>query len=295
MQKKITLANEFDRIWKRVVDGDNFALVRNGDGERGLMEGRAFHAQEGWSSSDGKSKLGEALIDSISYDDPRYIIGISCPCCDIDAYSWYIEHIKSQNITFANLWVNSNYTKFVERFRSLKRDAIVIANHRAKDKPIGCLNVLNYYCVSDDCVSFWEQEAEQLIQRILNEYGERNNLLYVVSAGPMSGPIIARLFSNNPNNCYLDFGSAIDSFYWEKVTRPYMKSGSVYAQQKCWMYDPNQDKAQVQHKNKLLKKKKIWKQKRKAFLEGIPTLPQRIARKIFGNDLIETIKRKIKG
>jgi glycosyltransferase involved in cell wall biosynthesis len=77
-----------------------------------------------------------------------------------------------------------------------------------------------------------------MLARIKDEFGSRNNLLYVVSAGPMSGPIIAELFKNNPNNCYVDFGSSIDPYYRKTFTRPYMKEGNMYAERNCWMYDP---------------------------------------------------------
>ena len=249
MDSKIFLFEEYNRIWQRVKNEENFALIRNGDGERGLILGRPFSAQEGWKSPNKQTLLGKAIKDSNSIIDPNYIIGISCPCCDIDAYHWYLQNIPSRNLTFANLWVNSNYQRFISDFSELNRDAIIIANHRAQGKKIGNLNILKYYSVSDDCVSFWENEAGTLINKVVADFGDQKNLLFVVSAGPMSGPIIAALFKHNPNNCYLDCGSAIDAFYYEKQTRPYMDPSTVYAQRKCWMHDPaNLDTSQKIHK-----------------------------------------------
>ena len=113
------------------------------------------------------------------------------------------------------MWVNINYNRFAEDFRQLKRDAVVIANFRAENKPIGNLNILKYYTVSDDCVTFWDEESDALIKQIINDFGNMDNLLYVVSAGPMSNHIIAALFRNNPDNCYIDFGSSIAPYYQE--------------------------------------------------------------------------------
>jgi hypothetical protein len=238
MPEKIYLDDEFKKIWTLIEAGENIAFLRHGDGERAIMEGRSVKAQEGWESPGYISQLGFACLKALNLIDHKVWYGISCPCCDPAAYYWYISRIAHRNITFANLWVNSNYGTFIKAFEKLDREAVVIANHRAQNKPIGNLNVLTYYPVGDDCISFWESEAPKLLERIKSEYGTRDNLLYVVSAGPMSGPIIAELFRNNPNNCYIDFGSSLDTYIHNKITRPYMNRNSRYAKRQCWMYDP---------------------------------------------------------
>ena len=134
--------------------------------------------------------------------------------------------------------MNHNYTKFINEFEKLTRDAVIIANYRGEGKPIGSLNILKYYSVGDDCVEFWGKKGISLVSKIIDEFGNRENLFYVVSAGPMSGPIIAELYRNNPNNCYIDFGSAIDTYIHNKVTRPYMRDRTLYSQKECWMYNP---------------------------------------------------------
>lgn len=204
------------------------------------MSGKSVSAQEGnWSSPSYISKLGKDLLTSLQIEDDKVYYAISCPCCDFSAYYWYMSRIKNKNITFANLWINSNYPKFIESFESLKRDAVLIANFRAENAKIGNLNILKHYKIDDDCISFWENQAPSMIEEIKKNFGNKNDLLYVVSAGPMSGVIIEKLFKNNPNNCYIDFGSAIDKYYRENVTRPYMQKGNIYAKRCCWMYNTN--------------------------------------------------------
>ena len=214
--------------------------LRYGDGERAIMCGESIVAQEGWKSTNYISKLGQDLLDSLKLISGNVFYGISCPCCDPRAYFWYSTKINSKNITFANLWVNANYKKFENKFLQLKRDTILIANYRAKDKQIGNLNIIKHYEVSDDCISFWESNGGgyDMIKEIQKDFGSQNNLLYAVSAGPMSEPIIAQLYQNNPNNCYIDFGSSIDKFIHQKQTRLYMDEKSIYANQKCQMNNP---------------------------------------------------------
>ena len=237
-KNKLILTEEFEKIWVKIENGENFAFLRYGDGERAIMEGRSVKAQEGWKSPEHLTKLGEDCLKTLELQGDSVWYGISCPCCDRAAYYWYASRIKSSNITFANLWVNINYQRFKESISNLERDVVVIANHNANNKKFGKMNVLKYYLVSDDCIKFWEESSEKFIASIINDMGEKNDLLYVISAGPMSEPIIAKLYENNPNNCYIDFGSAVDSFIYDKVTRPYMNSRSSYAKQNCEMPRP---------------------------------------------------------
>ena len=140
-------------------------------------------------------------------------------------------------MTFSNIWVNGNFKAFQKDFAKLKRDAVLITNWRGKGKTFGRLNVKRHYLVGDDCVNFWKAEGENLIRQIIAETGHEKNLLYVVSAGPMSGVIIAALFKHNPENCYVDFGSATDLMTHGRINRGYVREGSSTAEKNCWMFD----------------------------------------------------------
>ena len=187
----------------------------------------------------GINPLGKALLESLKIDAPNFFYGISCPCCDSAAYYWYLQNIKNFNVTFSNIWLNANFKTFQENFADLERDAVLITNWRGKGKTFGKLNIKKHYIVSDDCVKFYEEDCENLIRQIIAEVGHEKNLLYVVSAGPLSCVIIAALFKHNPENCYIDFGSATDLMTHERITRPYMIDGNSYAKQSCWMFDRN--------------------------------------------------------
>jgi len=51
----------------------------------------------------------------------------------------------------------------------------------------------------------------------------------------MSEPILASLYKNNPNNCYIDFGSSLDRYIHQKDTRPYTNPNSKYGRRNCWL------------------------------------------------------------
>lgn len=236
--KIIFLHDEYDKFWRKILRGENFALARFADGELGLILGNKMQGIDGWSTSGGGvTALGKALRDSLTIDAPNFFYGISCPCCDSAAYYWYLRNLKTANVTFSNIWLNANYAVFQKNFSQLERDAVLITNWRGKGKTYGRLNVKRHYFVSDDCIKFYEDECDDLIRRIIAETGHEKNLLYVVSAGPISEVIIAALFKNNPDNCYIDFGSATDLITHERITRPYMIDSTPYAKQNCWMFD----------------------------------------------------------
>ncbi|MDD2492707.1 MAG: hypothetical protein PHY83_02055 [Bacilli bacterium] len=235
----VRLQDSFDQLWSKIALGENFALFRYGDGERAIMTGRQIKGVDGWRSPDYITELSQALNKTLAMSDSKIYQGISCPCCDEAAYFWFKDHIKSRNITFANLFVNINYQKFIQEFDRLQRDTVVIANHRAVGKKIGNLNILKYYSVTDDCFSFWDNGFNELIKQIKNDFGKVNNLFYVVSAGPLSEPIIAELFKNNPENTYIDFGSSIDKYIHDKDNRFYTNPKSKYGRRNCWMLNPN--------------------------------------------------------
>ncbi len=235
--KIIFLKDEYEKFWQKILRGENFALSRCADGERALMLGQAINGCDGWKTPPQITALGVALKDSLKIDAPNFYYGISCPCCDSAAYYWYLREIKSSNVTFSNIWVAANFKAFQRNFQTLERDAVLITNWRGKGKNFGKLNVKRHYVVSDDCVKFYEEDCANLIRQIIAEIGHEKNLLYVVSAGPLSCVIIAELFKHNPDNCYVDFGSATDLMTHERITRPYMIDGNPYSQISCWMFD----------------------------------------------------------
>lgn len=235
--KIIFLRDEYKKFWQKILRGENFALTRQADGERALMTGREF-CVDGWNVSGGLvTPLGKALNETLKIDAPNFFYGISCPCCDSSAYYWYLRNIKSSNVTFSNIWVNGNFKAFQRDFQQLERDAVLITNWRGKGKTFGKLNVRKHYVVSDDCVKFYEDGCENLIRQIIAEVGHEKNLLYVVSAGPLSNVIIAELFKHNPDNCYVDFGSSTDFLTHGKINRGYVREGSPTSEKNCWMFD----------------------------------------------------------
>lgn len=223
--------DEYKRIMSKIINGDNFALLRYGDGEAAILRGVKLRSNEGWISRDTSSKLRADLERTLHYTDEKIIYGISCPCCDTNSFLWYMQNIDSNNITFANIWA-SNYSLLKKDLKKVNREVILVINEAAKGKTIDGLNVKKTYYVTNDCFDFWENEGEELLQRIIKDVGEQKNLLFVICAGPMSEVIITRLFENNSENAYIDFGSVFDVDIYGNPTRIYLNQKIV---KRDWM------------------------------------------------------------
>lgn len=229
------LKNELDFFMQQIKSDIPFALVRYGDGERAIMCQQSIKAQEGWESS-GKTKLGIDLLASLNISAPNFFHAFSCPCCDKEAYYWYFTRINNPNKTFANLFINANFPRFKKELENLKKDCVLIANYRARGVKIGKLNIKKHYEIDDDCIKFWEESAPNLIKNIKNDFRDSKNLLFLFSAGPMSCVMIKELFLWNPNNIYVDVGSAIDCYYNAAFVRPYMDKYSLFGSRNCYFY-----------------------------------------------------------
>jgi hypothetical protein len=225
----ISLKNEFERIWGKIAAGENISFLRySGDINAIMILGEQ--------DPKNVSKLRTDLFTSLGLNDDRVYYGIPCLCCDSSTYYWYSTRIANSNTTFADLWTNANYKKFIISFEKITREAVVISNY-TEEKPIGNLKILKHYSISGDCSEFWEKHGVELLSTIKNDFGDKKNLLFVICAGSLSEPIIAELFRHNPDNCYVDFGSSLDKYYRDKETQEH-EENPVYVKKNCRMHNP---------------------------------------------------------
>jgi len=229
---------DFVKFTEKIKNGDNFAYARYADGEVLLMKGnevgqntQAFKI-DNWSSPNKLTSVGNELIDSLMHTEPNYYYAISSVSDNISDHRFLMDRIKSEkeNITFANLWINSNYQQMKEFYTNLDKECFVICNHRANINNFP-FKIKELFPFPDNCIEFWESSGSEYISNITQKLQELNNETFFISAGPISEIIIHRLYSFNPNNQYIDVGSSMDEFVHGKKTRPYMEPNSFYAKQ----------------------------------------------------------------
>jgi hypothetical protein len=252
---------EFDTFLSKIKNKENFAFSRFSDGELFIMKNdkvvlapgffitgtrvghNVYTKEEQKEFIPGKHEFyRQKLIESFQFKHENYYKGI-CTKTDVgeEDFQWQLDLQGSTNIdnlTFANLFINSNYPRYVEEVVPLfsDREVIYIVNENAdlsglpfevkKDFRIGSSCMVNDY---------------DTVEKVKN-YISSNNItdhLILCSAASLSNFIIHECFKENSNNTFLDIGSSLNPYQnlegW-KFTRGYltsywMKSSSAYGQQ----------------------------------------------------------------
>ena len=203
---------EIEFFYKKLQSNEKFALSKFADGEWGAITGTFFFPANGEWQANGNSLefqiARKELIESIKYKDPNYYVAI-CPC--------YKEAIKfsgqdEKNITYANIFVNSNYPFYKEKYIPLykERDIHLVThkNTNLQDLPF---RVEKFYPIDYNA---WVVNRD-LPDKILDQNLE--NKLFLFAAGSFANILSHKLWSNNKNNTYSDVGSTLN--IWTKVER----------------------------------------------------------------------------
>jgi len=202
---------EIQKFLWMLQSNKNFSLARFGDGEMIAMRGECISSGYGeWSTNgfDDRYDLARNLLHkSFTYKDPNYYVGIVCPCCQ--GYNNFnnmkkLSDQSDENLTYANIFVNSNYQYFINNYIELfkKRNIILVANEKSK------VNNLPFSGEAFIPVKYnaWVENIN-LVDELKNWKTE--NKLYLFACGPLGKILAQQLWEVNKNNTYLDIGSTL--------------------------------------------------------------------------------------
>ena len=219
--KKIDLIKSF------LTNQTNFAFVRFGDGELGVIDGKdQIRPEWKWLSCENRYKiLREELIQSLQQTHLNYYIGIEPGMADIVGHDrlQYYYNLSGQNekhILTANLFVNQNYLIFrkdvIPLFNKYTVFAVCQENSNIENLPFPIER--HFFCHENA----WEVDyylKYQLTKHAIKHKG----CLYLFMAGPFSNILIHNLHKVNQENIYLDIGSPLDPFLFNENTRGYLR------------------------------------------------------------------------
>jgi len=225
---------DLHELFELINSNKPFALMRFADGEIGVMQGRQVNGSDNWVSPAYVTKLGEDLLTAITRTDSNVYYGFSCECCDIEGKTYLLDKVKAEmsNITFSNIFVNGNYVEFKKLLIDLDKTVHLISNDRTNIN-LFPLQVETFLPIPDNCVEFWENFHDEFKQSLKEYYENESGKLFLVAAGPMSEVIIDYLWSINPNNQYIDVGSAIAEFIYGHPIRDFAYQQSPYHNKNC--------------------------------------------------------------
>jgi len=161
----------------------------------------------------------QKLQEAIEYRGDNYFKGISCRCCIVPMWGQFFYDSQfemiglgdEENLTWSNLFINSNYKRFVEETMSIfkERKIVIVVNESAdiselpfkveKDFRIGQNCMINNYDTIND----------------IKEYIASNKIhdtVFLCAASSLSNMIIHQCYKEYPNNTYVDIGSALNPF-----------------------------------------------------------------------------------
>lgn len=200
----------------KLKSGENFSFSKYADGEWAVIKNQAINNKEFWfnPNNDTDQEKRQALIESFQYKHPNYYVGISCPCCQgIETFNEMYEFSgqDEDHLTWANLWVNSNYKYYLSNILPLyqERDIVIFCNEKSQIENLP----FTPYMVVPVKHNAWEynwnlvEEAKSIMSIIPSK-----NMLVLFCCGPFGNILCHKLTEFNDQHTYLDIGSTLNPF-----------------------------------------------------------------------------------
>jgi hypothetical protein len=230
------MREHLEQIIEKITAGECFGVIRPSDGEYLILENHTFTAQRGddWTNH-SNGILREQLINAVKTINPKLYIGIPCNTCGhtpANMYDNYISkyQVQKSQLTYANVFCNSNWYPFITFLKSYSNGFYLItAGTQQCDFPIKERLFIDKFLVNN-----WNNVWETETNRVLEYVKDKENQLICFASGPMTKIWIPKCMDLNPNNIYLDIGSALDYFTKGQTNaRPYTNPHTHYSRECC--------------------------------------------------------------
>lgn len=225
----------------KIETKENFSFSKYADGEWAVIQNHEINNKEFWFDPNNESDQlkRKALIESFQYENPRYYVGISCPCCQGQETFQNMKSfsLQSENqLTWANLWVNGNYKYYVQNIMPLfkERPVILFCNENGKIENLP----FKPYMVFPLKHNAWEYnwdiiDGAKSTVSMLKRQGI-SNLIYLFCCGPFGNILCHQLTEHEPDNTYLDIGSTLNPWLQSAgFDRFYYMGDNVFSRMEC--------------------------------------------------------------
>jgi hypothetical protein len=245
-------------LYNKLEKDVNFAFLRFSDGELRILQGLelklakdhfvignskkpGYYADEDHKHFDPKQHkfFREHLMESYKHHADNYFVGLSCKCCVGDAdfkqmVDWYGgDH---DNLTWSNLWVNSNYPLFVKHIIPLlkakeDRGIVYVVNEKAilKNLPF---KVKKDFRVGANCI-INDYDLIEIIKKWVVDNDVKNHI-FLFSASSLSNVLQYELFKIAPENTYIDIGTTLNPYMGMEGRRGYLSGGDSLNKTCIW-------------------------------------------------------------
>lgn len=223
---------------EKLLNKENFSFSKYADGEWAVMQNQPINNGEFWFNPDDPEdqKKRQALIDSFQYKHPNYYVGISCPCCQgIQTFN-DMHDLSGQDddhLTWANLWVNSNYNYYVSNILPLykERPVVLFCNKNATIERLPFRPYVVFRVENNAWAYNWDaiSSAKEMISKLTEK-----NVLFLFCCGPFGNILCHELTKYCDEHTYLDIGSTLNPFLQSAgFERHYYMGNNIFSNLTC--------------------------------------------------------------
>lgn len=216
----------------KLKNQENFSFSKYADGEWAVIKNQQLNNGEFWfdPNSPEDQKKRDILIESFQYKHPNYYVGISCPCCQGNEVFNEMYEFSGQNVdhlTWANLWVNSNYKYYLSNILPLYKEkkVVLFCNSKATVerlpfRPHAVLTIENNAWANN-----WDliEQTKSMITK-----NNMRNMLFLFCCGPFGNILCYELIKHCDENTYLDIGSTLNPFLQSEGFKRHYYSGNNF-------------------------------------------------------------------
>jgi hypothetical protein len=236
-----TFNGDLDIFINKIKNHENFSLTRFGDGELKIIDGEPidislkFNGEHKYDPTDSSHVFFQKkMLESLEYQNDSYFVGLPCSCCvGIDSFNRIVKQSKqpANRLTWANIFVNSNYQKFCHvLLPMLKNEKIVLISHEKSDLSKIPFNPINHVKIGANA---WIQDYHK-IEEIKEIAKNVKDCIFLFAAGTFSNLAILECHKLNTKNTFLDIGSTLDVMLGLGATRKYLKNGNTLTKTCIW-------------------------------------------------------------
>lgn len=226
---KNSFRGDIEFIFNKLKSKEKFSFSKYADGEFAILADRKITNIDNWTYDPEKhSEIRDELIRSFQFKDPEYYVGVSCKCCQPEQIvDWMREESKQDVLTWANIFVNSNYPYFKDNFipEFGNNDIVLFAREDAR------VNDLPFKAEHIPITSEAFIDNFDMVENFpIEEYKDK---VFLFCAGPLGNMLAAKFWEKNKENTYLDIGSTLNPYLTE-TNRGYLRGGDTKLKTCIW-------------------------------------------------------------
>jgi hypothetical protein len=203
-------------LHQAIKNKENISFSKFCDGEWAVLCNQKINNKEFWfDPSNEKDQIKRrALLNAFQYKNDRYFVGITC----VGVFGLYTHTSmkqlckqKEDHLTWADIWVNSNYKYYIDNIVPLfkERPVVIFCNENGKIDNLP----FSPYIVVPVKHNAWEYNWNLVEEaKFMIDNAGLTDMIFLFCCGPFGNILCHQLTDYEPSNTYLDIGSTLNPY-----------------------------------------------------------------------------------